>query len=290
MAEPAPSRLQFVRDAWSIARPYWSGDDRWRGRGLLGAIVGINLGMVYLLVRINAWNAAFYDALQNKDADAFWRQLGLFALLAFAYIAAAVYQLYLNQMLQIRWRRWLTDHSLAFWLRDRAYYHMQLAASAGAAGPDNPDQRIADDVKLFVALTLRLGLDLLRQVVTLLSFLTVLYTLSGALEWTFAGRSWSLPGYMLYAAILYAIVGSWLTARIGRPLPGLNFRQQRAEADFRFGLVRLRENAEGVALYAGEDDEQRRFHRQFAAVVKNWWEIMDVQKRITGFTRSEERR
>ena len=278
-----PSLRSFLRDAWSIARPYWSSDDRWRGRGLLAAIVGLNLGIVYLLVRVNTWYAAFYDALQNKDADAFWHQLGLFAGLATAYVAAAVYQLYLNQMLQIRWRTWLTEHSLDLWLRDRAYYRMQLV-QVGSTGPDNPDQRIADDVKLFVALTLRLGLDLMRQVVTLFSFLAVLYTLSGVLELTLAGRTWSLPGYMVYAAILYALAGSWLTARIGRPLSALNFRQQRVEADFRFGLVRLRENAEGVALYSGEDDERRRFRRQFAEVVKNWWGIMQVQKRITAVT------
>ncbi|HVP27982.1 MAG TPA: ABC transporter ATP-binding protein/permease [Myxococcota bacterium] len=270
----------FLREAWSIAKPYWFGDDRRAGRGLLAVIVALNLGMVWLLVKLNQWNAAFYDSLQNKDMPEFWHQLGIFCVIAFSYIAAAVYHLYLNQMLQIRWRRWMTDHSLERWLGERAYYRMQLADR----GTDNPDQRITEDVKMFVTLTLRLGLDLLRQVVTLFSFLFVLYSLSGVLELTLAGHGIHVPGYMLYAAILYAIVGSWLTTRIGRPLTRLNFEQQRYEADFRFGLVRFRENAEGVALYGGEGDERRRFGRQFGEVVRNWWEIMKAQKRLMWFT------
>jgi len=279
---PRTSVRVFLRETWAIAKPYWFGDDRWPGRGLLAAIVSLNLGMVWLLVKLNQWNAAFYDALQNKDMPEFWHQLGIFCLIAFSYIAAAVYQLYLNQMLQIRWRRWMTDHSLERWLGRRAYYRMQLTD----AGTDNPDQRITEDIRSFVLLTLRLGLDLMRQVVTLFSFLFVLYTLSGVLELRFGGRDWAIQGYMVYAALLYALVGTWITTKIGRPLVGLNYRQQQVEADFRFGLVRFRENAEGVALYGGEGDERRRFGRQFAEVVSNWWNIMKAQKRLMWFTTS----
>lgn len=280
--EPTPrtSVRSFLRETWTIAKPYWFGEDRWAGRGLLAAIVGLNLGMVWLLVKLNQWNAAFYDALQNKDMPEFWHQLGIFCLIAFSYIAAAVYQLYLNQMLQIRWRRWMTDHSLERWLGRRAYYRMQLTD----AGTDNPDQRITEDIRSFVLLTLRLGLDLMRQVVTLFSFLFVLYSLSGVLQFSFRGQDWSIPGYMVYAALLYALVGTWITTKIGRPLVGLNYRQQQVEANFRFGLVRFRENAEGVALYGGEGDERRRFGRQFAEVVANWWHIMKAQKRLMWFT------
>ena len=269
-----------LREAWAIAKPYWSGDDRWPGRALLAIIVGLNLGMVWLLVRLNQWNAAFYDALQKMDMGEFWHQLAIFCAIAAGYIAAAVYHLYLNQMLQIRWREWMTKQNLDRWLAGRAYYRMQLAD----ATTDNPDQRISEDIKLFVTLTLRLGLDLMRQIVTLLSFLVVLYTLSGVLEFSLAGRVWAVPGYMVYAAFLYAIAGTWLTTRIGRPLVGLNFRQQKVEADFRFGLVRFRENAEGVALYGGEAEERQRFGRQFTEVVKNWWGLMKAQKRLTWFT------
>jgi vitamin B12/bleomycin/antimicrobial peptide transport system ATP-binding/permease protein len=270
----------FLRELRAIAAPYWRGDDRWKGLGLLAVIVSLNLGMVGLNVLLNLWRAAFYNAIQNKDLPAFWRQLGIFGGLAAAFIAAAVYQLYLNQMLQIRWRRWLTEHSLDRWLQSRAYYKMQLVDS----GTDNPDQRITEDIKAFVMLTLRLGLGLLRESVNLVSFVTILYGLSGVLEFSLGGRNWSIAGYMVYIALVYALFGTWLTAKIGRPLVGLNFHQQRFEADFRFGLVRFRENSEGVALYRGEPDERRRFLGQFGAVVENWWQIMKAQKRLTWFT------
>ena len=270
----------FARELRAIAAPYWRGDDRWKGLGLLAVIVSLNLGMVGLNVLLNLWHAAFYNAIQNKDLPAFWHQLAIFGGLAAAFIVAAVYQLYLNQMLQIRWRRWLTEHSLDRWLEGRAYYKMQLVDS----GTDNPDQRITEDIKAFVMLTLRLGLGLLRESVNLVSFVTILYGLSGVFEFSLGGHNWSIAGYMVYVALVYALIGTWITAKIGRPLVGLNFQQQRFEADFRFGLVRFRENSEGVALYRGEPDERRHFVRQFGAVVENWWRIMRAQKRLTWFT------
>ena len=192
----------------------------------------------------------------------------------------AVYQLYLTQMLQIRWRRWLTDHYLRAWLSDGAYYRMQLVAGE----TDNPDQRIAEDVRLLISGTLDLAIGGLRAVVTLISFVAILWGLSGPLTIPLGSTSITLPGYMIWAALLYAIVGTWLTNWVGRPLVRLNFDQQRYEADFRFGLVRFRENTEGVALYRGEPDELRGFRERFGAVVQNWWDIMRQQKRLTGLT------
>ena len=270
-------RLLF-RDAWSIARPYWFSEDRWAGRGLLVAVIGLNLGIVFINVLLNQWNNAFYNSLQDKDLAAFWQQLFKFTYLAAAYIVVAVYQLYLNQMLQIRWRRWLTERYLGAWLEGKAYYRMQLLASE----TDNPDQRIAEDLRLFVSTTLGLALGLLRAVVTLVSFVAILWSLSG--PFTVPGVNVTVPGYMVWAALLYAIVGTWLTDRIGRPLVTLNFNQQRYEADFRFALVRFRENTEGVALYHGEPDELRVFRQRFGEVVRNWWGIMKQQKRLTSFT------
>ena len=191
-------------------------------------------------------------------------------------IIVAVYQLYLNQMLQIRWRRWLTDHYLDAWLADRAYYRMQLVGGS----TDNPDQRIAEDLRLFVASTLALSLGLLSAVVTLGSFIAILWGLSGAVTLPVGPTGVTLPGYMVWAALVYAIAGTWLTHTIGRALIRLNFDQQRFEADFRFNLVRFRENVEGVALYAGEADEGRTFRERFAHVVGNWWGIMRTRKRL----------
>ena len=271
---------KFFGDLWMLTRPYWVSEDRVRALALLAAIVGINLGLVYITVLINEWNNAFYNSLQDKDYEAFQSQIVRFSWLAALYIAGAVYQLYLNQMLQIRWRRWLTARYVDSWLDERAYYRMQLMDK----GTDNPDQRIQEDLKLFVAQTLSLTLGLMTSVVTLGSFVTILWGLSGDLEIPFGDSTIVVPGYMLWAAIVYAIVGSWLTHRIGRPLVKLNFEQQRYEADFRFSLVRLRENAEGVALYRGEADERRSLMDRFGWVVNNWRAIMDRQKKLTWLT------
>lgn len=275
------SRLRvLLRSAWALTRPYWRSEDRWAAWGLLLVVVALNLAIVYINVLLNKWNNTFYNSLQDKDYTVFVQQLFRFTWLAGSFILVAVYQLYLNQMLQIRWRRWLTERYLGAWLTDTAYYRMQLAAGE----TDNPDQRIAEDLRLFVTGTLGLAIGGMRAVVTLVSFITILWGLSGSVTVPFAGFAITIPGYMVWAALLYAIVGTWLTDRIGRPLVRMNFDRQRYEADFRFGLVRFRENTEGVALYHGEADELRNFRGRFGAVVRNWWDIMRQQKRLTWFT------
>lgn len=272
--------LPPLRAAWALARPYWRSDERWTARALLAAVVGLNLAIVYVNVLFSNWNNRFYDALQQHALDTFWHELRIFCALAAAFIVAAVYQTYLSQMLQIRWRRWLTEHYLNDWLGDRAYYHLELDPGR----LDNPDQRIANDLQLFVDDTLTLGLGLLTSVVTLASFAAILWRLSGTLAVPVGGTQIDIPGYMLWAALVYAVAGTWLTHRIGRPLVGLNFDQQRFEADFRFSLVRLRENTEAVALYGGERQEAAGLHQRFRAIVSNWWAIMKRQKRLTWFT------
>ena len=243
-------------------------------------VVTLTLGMVYLSVLLNRWNNDFFTALQEKNAVAFRRQLVQVGWLVGAFIVLAVYQLYLNQMLEIRWRRWLTERYLRAWLTDRAYYRMQLVTGEA----DNPDQRIAEDVQLLISHTLALFIGGLRAVVTLGTFVAILWGLSGRLTVAIGGLTLVLPGYMVWVSIVYAAGGTWLTDWIGRPLVRLNFDRQRYEADFRFSLVRFRENTEGVALYRGEPDEFRGFRELFEAVVRNWWGIMRRQKRLTTFT------
>jgi vitamin B12/bleomycin/antimicrobial peptide transport system ATP-binding/permease protein len=279
--EPTMTRLRFILpDAWAMIRPYWFSEDRWAARGLLLVIVSLTLGMVYINVLFNQWNNAFFSALQDKDQTAFLNQLIRVIWLVAVFIVLAVYQLYLTQMLEIRWRRWLTERYLRAWLADQAYYRMQLAASE----TDNPDQRIAEDAHLLTTHTLALLTGGLRAVVTLATFVVILWGLSGTLTVPLGGFSITLPGYMVWVAILFALAGTWLTDWIGRPLVRLNFDRQRREADFRFGLVRFRENMEGVALYRGEADELSGFRKRFEAVVLNWWHIMRRQKRLTSFT------
>jgi putative ATP-binding cassette transporter len=267
---------RFLRAFWALARPFWFSEQRARGLGLLAAVIGLSLGLVYLNVQFNTWYNDFYNVMQEKRAAEFWPLIGWFTFLAFVYIWAAVYRLYLRQMLEIEWRKWLNERYLQNWLGERAYYKLQLLARS----TDNPDQRIAEDLRLFVQLTLQLGLGLLSAVVTLVTFVAILWTLSGALE--IAG--FSIPGYMVWAALVYAVLGTWITHKIGKPLIGLEFDRQRVEADYRFALVRLRENSEGVALYRGENEELGNFRERFAGVITNWWNIMRKQKQLGFFT------
>jgi len=270
----------FLRDLWRLTRPYWRSEERLSAWALLAVVVALNLGIVYINVRLNLWNADFFNAIQAKDQAEFMRLLLKFSWLAAAFIVCAVYALYLNQMLQIRWRRWLTERYLTEWLGERMYYRLQLTDR----GTDNPDQRISEDLRLFVDMTLSLTLGLMRSVVTLVSFTGILWGLSGPLQFALGGSQWTVPGYLVWVALIYAIAGTWLTHLIGRPLVGLNYDQQRYEADLRYALVRFRENAEGVALYRGEADEKRNFVARFGAVMGNWWEIMKRQKKLTWFT------
>src|SRR4051794_31734108 len=267
---------------WRIAAPYFRSEDKSAGRLLLAAVILIELSLVAIDVLLNQWNNRFYNALQEKNWDGFVTEIGIFSLLAACYIGLAVYQLYLNQWLQIRWRRWLTSHYLGEWLEDANHYRMQLQGDAA----DNPDQRIADDVKLFVERTLDIGIGLLSSVVTLASFVVILWGLSAAAPLHLFGAEFSIPGYLVWGALIYAILGTVLTQWIGSPLVNLDFQQQRFEADFRFNLVRVRENSEQIALLQGDRAERERLSERFGRVVENWYAIMQRTKRLTAFTAS----
>jgi putative ATP-binding cassette transporter len=269
----------FLADLWVLTKPFWWSEERWAARGLLAVIVSLNLGLVYVNVLINQWNNDFYNTLQQMDKVGFFHQLLRFSGLAAAYIVVAVYQLYLNQMLQIRWRRWLTGRYLADWIGARVYYRLQLTDPS----TDNPDQRIADDLAGFCDRTLNLTLGFLSSLVTLVSFASILWTLSGTLSFALNGMQIGIPGYMVWVALVYALAGTLFIHFIGRPLIGLNFNQQKFEANFRFSLVRFRENAEAIALYAGEATETHRLMHGFGDVVSNWWAIMKRQKTLMWF-------
>lgn len=270
----------FLGKVWNLARPYWFSEERWRARGLLAAILALTLGLVYLAVLFNDWNRQFYNSLEQKNFADFKDLLLYFCFLAAIYIAAAVYKLYLTQMLEMRWRVWLTREYVGEWLDRQVYYRLELQNR----GTDNPDQRIAEDLRLFTDGTLGLGLGLLTSVVTLVSFIAILWNVSGPLSFALGSSEFVVPGYMVWAAVAYAVAASVLTHYIARSLIGLNFQKERLEADFRFGMVRLRENAEGVALYKGETPEQQGLLARFEAIRANWWELMHYTKRLTYFT------
>ena len=272
--------LSTLAIIWRLARPYFFAEDRWAGRALLGAVITIELSIVAINVMLNQWNNRFYNALQERNWDAFISELGFFCILATIYIVLAVYQLYLNQWLQIRWRRWMTQHYLDHWLAGANHYRMQLLGDAA----DNPDQRIAEDINLFIDRTLTITVGLLSAIVTLFSFVVILWTLSAAAPLHLFGASFAIPGYLVWAALLYAAVGTTLTHLIGWPLISLNFRQQRFEADFRFNLVRVRENSEQIALLGGETAERERLLDRFGYVVGNFLLIMQRTKQLTFLT------
>jgi vitamin B12/bleomycin/antimicrobial peptide transport system ATP-binding/permease protein len=265
---------------WRIAMPYFRSEDKRAGLTLLASVIAIELALVGTSVLLNQWRNRFYNALQEKDWNGFVREIIIFSALAAITVGFSVYQLYLNQWLQIRWRNWMTTHYLGKWLHGANHYRMQLQGDAA----DNPDQRVSDDVRLFVDQTLNLSVGLLSSVVTLFSFVFILWGLSQEAPLAVAGVN--IPGYLVWGALIYAGFGTALTQWIGSPLVKLDFRQQRFEADFRFSLVRVRENAEQIALLQGERAERERLSERFSRVVGNWYEIMRRTKRLTAFTAS----
>jgi putative ATP-binding cassette transporter len=265
---------------WRLASPYFRSEDRVGGLVLLGGLIAIELALVAINVLLNQWNNRFYNALQERDWDAFVTQLVIFCALAAAYIGFAVYRLYLNQWLQIRWRQWMTQSYLAEWLTHANHYRMQLLGDAA----DNPDQRISEDIQMFVERTLSIGTGFLSALVTLGSFVVILWTLSESAPLHLFGQEWNIPGYLVWAALIYAVIGTALTHLIGWPLVQLHFNQQRYEADFRYNLVRVRENSEQIALLDGERSETGRLLDRFGRVVRNWMAIMNRTKQLTFFT------
>jgi len=267
---------------WRISAPYFRSEDKRAGRGLLAAVIAIELAIVGINVLLNQWNSRFYNALQERNWDNFVSEIIYFSVLATIFIVLAVYQLYLNQWLQIRWRRWMTSHYLGDWLHQANHYRMQLEGDAA----DNPDQRMTDDVKLFVDRTLNIGVGLLSSIVTLASFVAILWGLSNDAPLHLFGQEYAIPGYLVWGALIYSVLGTILTHLIGWPLVGIDYRQQQYEADFRFNLVRVRENSEQIALLRGEDAERERLLVRFGRVVENWLAIMSRTKKLTAFTSS----
>ena len=263
----------------ALALPYWCSSEKWKALALLAVVIALNLGMIYLQVQLNYWNGAFYDALQQLDWSAFKKLLVKFCGLAAIFIFIAVYAQYLSSALQIKWRQWLTEYFIAKWTEKQAYYRLSVTHYE----IDNPDQRIAEDVHTFIALTLNLSLGLLTELVTLFSFLHILWILSGSLSFVLGQYTLYIPGYMVWAALLYAVIGTIITIWLGKPLVDIDFKQERYEADLRFGLVRVRENSESIAFYKGENVERNILSERLQRAVTNFWRAMQLKKRLTWF-------
>lgn len=267
---------QFFRDVWYLTKSYWQSEEKKKAFFLLGCIIALTLGVVYMLVLLNQWNNSFYSALQNYDAKKIFDELIHFSWLAAIYILLAVYSYYLQQTLILNWRRWLTTRFIDIWMQDKTYYNLQMFGK----DTDNPDQRISEDVRQFVEMTLSFGIGILKAFCTFASFVVILYNLSGSLSFTFMGKTWTINGYMLWASLIYSVIGTYITHIVGRKLVKINFIQQKYEADFRFSMIRLRESAESVAFYRGEAQEGSVFKQRFKMLLDNFWKLVNKQKQL----------
>ena len=267
---------QFFRDVWYLTKSYWQSEEKKKAFFLLGCIIALTLGVVYMLVLLNQWNNSFYSALQNYDAKKIFDELIHFSWLAAIYILLAVYAYYLQQTLILNWRRWLTTRFIDIWLQNKTYYNLQMFGK----DTDNPDQRISEDVRQFVEMTLSFGIGILKAFCTFASFVVILYNLSGSLSFTFMGKTWTINGYMLWASLIYSVIGTYITHIVGRKLVKINFIQQKYEADFRFSMIRLRESAESVAFYRGEAQEGSVFKQRFKMLLDNFWKLVNKQKQL----------
>ncbi len=282
--------------AWRLAIPYFKErqqgelafrwfkirlQERWIGLGFLGLILSLNVAQVYLNVQFNSWNNRFYTAMQDRNGSAFSAELVLWCVIVAPLVTSIVVEVYLTNWLRIRWRDWMTEHFVNRWMSNANYYRLSQLAT----GTDNPDQRIAEDIRDFILSTLTIFVQLFNTVLTLYAFTVVLWAISAEFPYSIGGFDLSsIPGYLVWAAVIYSIIGTYFTHITGRKLIVLRFQQQHVEADFRFAMMRLRENAEEVALLKGEEPEKRVFKDTFERLKANFYQIMDVTRNLNVVT------
>ncbi|MDR2450369.1 MAG: ABC transporter ATP-binding protein/permease [Candidatus Accumulibacter sp.] len=277
-AAVAPPLVRWLASAWRLLLPYWMSEDRWRARGLLALIIGIDIFNTYVGVRLSYWQRDYWDALAERHVAAFWDLMWVYPVIVTFWSISITARTWFFQALEMRWRVWMTDVFLHRWLDENAYYRIARTGSA-----DNPDQRIGEDLRMLASDSLRLFLGLLANLAVLVSYAAIVWNLSGSLAFALGGLSVDIPGYMLWVVVLFALLGTWLLERIGYPLVRVDYYQQRYEAHFRFLMVRVRENAEQIAFYSGGRAETARLSAAFMAIRENWRRVMDYTKRITLF-------
>ena len=274
---------EFIAGLFHLITPYWNSEEKKSARLYLAGIITLTIAAVYMTLLLNEWFNSFYSALQNYDSDAVYRGLLRFTGLAFAHIAFAVYSYYLQQRLALRWRKWMTKNYLAKWTGQQMYYRLEMFSQGTA---DNPDQRISEDINLFTARTLSFMSGLLRSATTIVCFIFVLWNLSEVLSFSAAGQEFHIYGYLVWTALAYSVLGTWITHKVGHRLVSLNYLQQKLEADFRFSMVRLRETAESVAFYNGAAKEEAFLSNRFMTLLRNTLFIIKKQKQLSWLTNS----
>ena len=269
--------MKLLRNFLQLVGPYWLDRRNWQSWLLLASIIGLGLGIVQINVRINAWSKTFYDTLGEFDTDALYGLMGEYSLYIGIFVLIAVYKAWLRKALLLRWRQSMSERLIGDWLQGQAYYRLGLEGE-----PDNPDQRIAEDVNLLVTRSVDLLVSFITNVAQVTAFVGILWALSGTQEFELFGYRWQVEGYLVWIAVIYTLVGTLVTHWLGRPLHRLNYAQQSREADFRADLLRKRDHAEQIALYRGEEAERQQLRVRFQAIAENWWRLM-VRERNLGF-------
>ncbi|MCL7931386.1 ABC transporter ATP-binding protein/permease [Halomonas llamarensis] len=273
--------MQVLQNFWCLTRSYWVGRRAWPQLSLLAVVLVTSLSSVWFSVKINQWNGDFFNALQALDGETIYPLLLQFTVLVAAYVVVMVYADYLQKKVAINWREWMTREYASRWLSDRhTHYQLQMQHQE----PDNPDQRIAADIRLLTEDSLKLLVSFLRSVLTLFSFLGILWQFSTSFEFVWLGVDWAIPGYLVWVCLIYTLAGTWITHRIGNQLQSLNYQQERNEANFRHLLMQQRESSEAIAAQQGEDCERNRLNDSFKHVVHNWYGLMHREKNLSFFT------
>jgi putative ATP-binding cassette transporter len=283
MTTPSRAALfgrRFIRHVARLATVFWRSSDARVAALLLAGAIALEVATVYGALRLSDTERHILDALQDRQPAAFASAMMLFAVMAATFAFVSAYRVYLRQLVEIRWRRGVTAHYVGRWVSGRAYCQAQLHGRE----VDNPDQRIAEDVREFVASALGLSLSLLAALATLFFFGGLLWRLSGMWALPLDGVGVRVPGSLLWVILLYAAVSTWLTHLVGRRLVPLNVERLRYEADFRYGLMRFRDNVEVVTLSRGDALERQGALARFADVMRNWWRVIAAQRRLSVFT------
>ncbi|RRN00490.1 ABC transporter ATP-binding protein/permease [Bibersteinia trehalosi] len=269
----------FFKALWELCKPFWGTKQNWLAWLIFITVILIGSGITYLNVRINDWQKVFYDVLAELKTDQIVPLMMEYGIYIGIFVIINVYRTWLRKLLIIRWREAMTEQFIDKWLSKQIFYKL-----AHRKKMDNPDQRIAEDIRIFIEYSIELTVSLLFNVIQLFSFLMVLWRLSGKPEFTLFGETFVIEGYLVWVALIYAVVGTVLTHLIGRKLHGLNYQQQVYEANFRSSLIRKQDNAEQIALYKGEKTEKATLGREFAEIVRNWRMLMDKERNLGFFT------
>ena len=272
--------MSVVKNAWNLGKGIFL-DKSKRKKVLILLILSVifELGLVYCQYLLSYWSNDFYTALQNFNEAALYKALIEFCLLVCSFVTIIVLQYTFQSKLLIFWRNWMTDVYISKWLLYNAYYGINLMNNQN----DNPDQRISEDINSFISLTITLSFGLLNSLVTLFSFFLMLWLLSGSTIISIMGWELNISGYFVWIAILYSIIGTLITYFIGKKLSTLNYLQEKREANFRFAMMRIRENSESIAFYSGNGYEKSIFKSLFNEIINNFYAIISVTRNLKAF-------